>query len=169
MSDRLSLYEINETMAQAVARAEASSEETGGEIDAATAAELDALDMDRKDKIGNLARYVKNLRASADAVSAEAKRLREREATTMAKADRLEAYLADMIPGEKYEDGAVRVSWRRSERIVVDCTVDSLPAKLVRVIPEKREPDKEAIKLAFKRGVRIPGVSVVSVNNIQVK
>jgi Siphovirus Gp157 len=163
------LYEIHQALLDAMAAAEEYSEEYGGELSEALSAELDKLEMDKAEKIGSICRFIKDLRSQADAIAREADVLRARQAAKVHKADGLEQYLAYVLAGEKYEDATSAVSWRKSTRVEVQCPVDSLAAQYVRVVPEARVPDKTALKDAIKGGAEIAGVSLVTVNNIQVK
>ena len=81
--------------------------------------ELDALHMERDEKIENICLWTKNLRAEASAIKTEEKNLAERRKAKENKADRLEAYVALNLDGKKFETPRVKVSFRKSEAVEI--------------------------------------------------
>lgn len=75
-----SIYEIDQEILACI------DEETGEILDAKR---LDALQMEREKKLENVACWVKNLLADADAIKAERRQLEEREKAARNKAERL--------------------------------------------------------------------------------
>ena len=110
-----SLYEINQSIMDCIDM------ETGEIIDID---QLHELQMDRTDKIRNIACYIKNLRSDAAAYDEEAKTFAARKKAAQGKADSLTAYLSSMLNGEKVKDKEYSISWRKSES--VNITDDSL-------------------------------------------
>jgi len=163
------LYEVSGALARALEAAVEYATEHDGEIAEPLAAELDALEGERAEKIGNICRFIKSLEAEALMVANEAKALSERARTTGNRAAALKGYLAAwMETGEKFADANSKVSWRRSDSVaVLDAAV--IPAELMRVIPEERKPDLVTIKAALKAGKEIDGVELRSKQNIQIK
>lgn len=151
----MTIYEINKAMQDILDGFEVIDEETGEIMDLSS---LDELQMLKEEKCENLACYIKSLKAEADAIAAEAKKLRERHAAIEKKRERLTQYLSDSLAGEKLKSARVSVSYRRSESVnVLDVSV--LPEDLCKV---KVEPDKEAIKKLLKAGESVDGAELVS-------
>lgn len=148
----MNLYEIDQAILACI------DPETGELIDEAA---LVSLQMERADKIRNVALWVKNLNASVVALKAE------RLKAAQKKADALKQYLADALGGEKFTADECVVSFRRSASV---CVFDeqALPAAY---ITEKitRSPDKAAIKAAIKSGAEVPGAALVDNLNVQIK
>src|SRR3990172_8794704 len=107
------------------------------------AAALDALEYDRGKLALHLAAKTRECAALGDAIASEAKRLKARSDVLARRAERLKAYIAENIPsGSTYEDARVRLSWRKSERVLIR-DADALPERLWRV---KREPALDLIR-----------------------
>lgn len=125
------------------------------------------LQMERGQKIENIALYIKNLRVEAEGIKAEAEVLTQRLKAKQAKIDSLTAYLADTLNGEKYETARTAISFRRSERVQIE--------EWALVPPEYTTSkttvttDKTKLKAAIKGGAKIDGCSIVTVLNPQIK
>ena len=96
-----SLYEIDAAVIVAInAIYNKVNPETGEMLDASAIddlAALDALQIDRKQKIENIACYIKNLESDADAIAAEAKKLNERAKRKKSRAESLRKYLKNSM------------------------------------------------------------------------
>lgn len=152
------LYEINKAIFECV------DAETGEIIDIEA---LDALKMERDEKLENVACYIKNLLSDADAIKAEKDKLADREKRCRSKADSLKRYLADNLQGAAFSTAKCEISFRKSESVVVE-DVNRIPAELLRV-KTTYEPDKTAIKAAIKAGQEINGCTLVENLNLQLK
>lgn len=152
------LYEINKAILGCV------DTETGEIIDIEA---LDALLMQREEKLENVACYIKNLLADADALKAEKDKLADREKRCRSKADSLKRYLADNLQGAAFSTAKCEISFRKSEKVEV-ANVALLPAELLRVTTTY-EPKKDAIKAAIKAGQKINGCELVESLNLQLK
>lgn len=129
--------------------------------------DLDALEMEREEKLEAVACYIKNQRAEAKMIDDEMKALKDRRDRKNNRADSLERYLAKSLNGERFETAKCACTWRRSERvIVVDPAI--LPEDYV-VVKTDMKPDKTAIKKAIKAGEEVPGAFLDSVNNMTVR
>ena len=129
---------------------------------------LDDLAEERKQKISNVACWYKSLVAEAEAIKTEKMNLAKRQQVAENKAESLKKYLEYALQGEKFKDARVSISYRRSEGIHFCEGFDgeSLPDEFVKV--EKKAKLTE-IKNAIKEGREIPGVSLISKQNIQIK
>ena len=138
--------------------------ETGEIIDANA---LDALMMEREQKIENIALYIKNLTADAAAYKAEKEAFAAREAQAANKADRLKKYLTTALNGQKFSTSRCAVSFRRSEVVEID-EEEAIPAEYMKETV-KQTPDKVAIKAAIKAGQEISGCHLAENQNISIK
>ena len=129
---------------------------------------FEQLQMDRAAKIENVACWVKNLRAEADAITNEAKSLQERAKSQKNKADRLESYLEAALHGEKFSTARVAISWRKSKAVMIEDE-----AEFLRKHPEyariKTEIDKAAVKDELKKGAEISGAVLEERLNMTIK
>ena len=154
----MNLYEIDREIMACI------DAETGEIIDFER---LETLQMERGQKVENIALWIKNLKAEALALKAEKDAFAEREKAAKAKIESLSAYLTTALNGQKFSTSRVAVSFRSSE--AVEITDESaIPREFIR---EKVEtaPDKTAIKEALKSGVKIAGAQLVKNLNPQIK
>lgn len=152
-----SLYEINQDILACIDM------ETGEIVEPE---KLEQLQMDRTEKIRNIACYIKNLRADAKAYDEEAKVFAERKQRALRRADGLAEYLNGQLAGEKVKGKEFSISYRKSEPLEIDDDADIPDEFLVAQAPK---PDKTAIKKALRCGAVMHGVRIVEKRNIQIK
>ena len=143
-----SLYEINAAILSCVDL------DTGEIIDAE---QLAALQMEREQKIENVALWYKNLLSDAAQYKAEKEAFAERERAAKAKAERLKEYLLDALQGDAYKSTRVNITYRNSSRVIVD-DVLNLPPRFVRFA--EPEPNKTEIAAAIKNGEEVNGAHI---------
>jgi seryl-tRNA synthetase len=161
----LKLYEVSEMLMQAYEAISAIAEANNGEIQPGWESFYDEIQMERDEKAVNIARWVKNIDAEADAIRAEERKLAERRRSAEAHADRLRNYLAAHLPvGTKITDSTVVIGWRKSSAVEVD--EGALPAEWFKIV---RTPMKSEIKDAIKAGAVIPGASIHERQNLSIK
>ena len=153
-----SLYEINQAITACV------DEETGEIIDFEA---LDALMLQKEEKIENVVCYIKNLLSDAEAIKGEKNALADREAKCRAKAEQLKVWLAEALNGQKFATAKCAVSFRRSEQVDVT-DLDSIPKELITETVTVK-PDKTAIKALIKGGSEVPGCRLIENLNPQIK
>lgn len=153
-----SLYQIDQAILECL------DAETGEIIDAE---KLDALFMEKNQKIENIALWIKNLQADALAYKAEKDAFAARQKAAENKVESLKAWLVSALGGQKFSTAKCAVSFRKSEAVQVD-DVNSIPAEWTR-IKTTIELDKTAIKAAIKAGQEITGCKLVENTNISIK
>lgn len=135
---------------------------------------LDALMVERDEKIENVALWIKNLLSDADALNAEKTAFAEREKTARNKADSLKRWLANALGGEKFSTSKVQIGFRKSETLVIDNEDNFIEWASTHNRGDllkfgKPTVDKIAVKQFLKSGETLDGVSIVSNQNIQIK
>lgn len=143
------LYEIDQAILDCVDL------ETGEILDPE---KLDALQMEREQKLEGVALWVKDLKAEAEAVKAEADKLTARKKTVENKIDGLKQWLLYALNGEKLKTARCNVYQTHSQKVVIDdekALVDMLMTspfgeKFLRV--KEPEIDKNALKDSMKQG-----------------
>ena len=134
--------------------------ETGEVIDVE---KLTELQMEREKKIENVACWIKELKAEAEAIKAERQALADRQRVAENKADSLKRWLAYALDGKKFSTARCAVSFRSSESVEV--TEEGLEALMKEhdelLTYKKPEPNKTAIKQAIKDGLSVSGVQLV--------
>ena len=163
----MTLYEIDNAILACV------DQETGEIIDPEA---LDALKMEREKKLENVACWVKDLLAEAEALKNEIASLSARKKSAENKAERLKAWLAGALEGEILKTSKVRVSYTHNTRLnVIDeqsvvnyiQTHYTEPEEFLRFqLPEIR---KDAVKAAIKKGEKIPGACIETAESVVIK
>ena len=152
-----SLYEINAAILSCVDL------ETGEIIDID---QLHALQMEREQKIENVALWYKNLLSDAAQYAAEEAAFKKKKQQAQAQAERVKAYLLDALQGEKYKSARVSIHYSNSSRVVVD-DVLNLPPRFVRFA--EPEPNKTEIAAAIKNGEEVNGAHIERSQSIIIK
>lgn len=160
----MTLWEINDTIRKAI---EQGFDEETGEIFDADA--LEALEIQRDEKIENIALFIKDLKAEAEAIKAEKMNLARRQQTAENHAESLKRYLTKCLDGEKFKTAKVAISYRKSQTIefIDGFNVNQLPEEYQRRV--EPEADKTALKDALKEGKEIYGVYLAEHNNTIIK
>ena len=157
----MTLYDIDAQIAALDGTAEDNmliDEETGELVSVAQA--LDALRMEREAKLENVACWVKNLSAEADAIREEENRLAKRRKAAETKAANLKSWLLAAMTREdgttdKLKTGRVMVSVKRNPpSTVVD---DELLPSTYKVAKITYQANKELIKRELLSGGEVPG------------
>lgn len=152
------LYEINAEIAACI------DPETGEIIDVER---LMGLQMDFNEKIGNIARWIKNLRSDAEAYKKEKEAFADREKKARTKEESLKNYLKDTLQGGSFKDNQVEITFRKSTQVQVE-DENQIPQQFLRIKVE-REPDKTKIAAALKAGEEVSGCTLVQNKTIQIK
>ena len=120
----------------------------------------------------NIAAFVLNLEAEAEAIEGAAKKLKARADSINRKADGLRGYLfANMqamgISEIKANDGTFKAKIVKNPPAVE--ITGPIPAEYEKVIPEQRVPDKVKIKDELKAGVIIDGARLVQGERLKIE
>ena len=155
----MTIYEIDEEILKCI------DEETGEVIDEDR---LNALNMERDKKVSNVACWIKDLKAENEAIKTEKQNLSRRQEVNEHKMESLKNWLAFALNGEKFKDGRVSISYRKSESVQFDDTfrIENLPSEFRKVTVE---PMKSEIKQAIKDGQSVNGCYIKEENNIQIR
>ena len=160
------LYEINQDILDCVDL------ETGEILDTAR---LDALQMEREAKLEGVALWVKDLKAEAEAIKAEADKLTARKKALDSKIDSIKAWLAAALNGEKLKTPRCNVYQTHSQKLAV-----ADEGKLISFLQTLKEPERflrfkepelrrEEIKKALKDDMHIPGASLEETESVVIK
>ena len=158
----MKLYEIDEAILRCV------DTESGKIIDPA---KLDELNLARAEKVENVALWIKDLNAEAEAIKAEKLALAERQKVAENKVDSLKRWLVYALEGQKFSTPRCAVSFRRADK--VEITEEGL-SNLLRehddlLTYKEPEPNKAAIKKALNDGLNVQGVHLVQTMSAIIK
>ena len=127
---------------------------------------FEELSLERDVKIENIALWIKNLKAEAEALKAEKDAFAKRQKSVETKLNGLKAYLEGYLEGTAYKSTRVNITFRKSESVYVEEGAN-IPDEYLRF--KEPEVDKVALKDAIKKGIHIDGVEIVTKNGIQIK
>ena len=146
--------------------------ETGEILDSE---KLDALQMEREQKLEGVALWIKDLSAEAEAVKAEADKLTARKRALDNKITGLKMWLLTALDGEKLKTPRCNVYQMHSQRLAV-----ANEGELISFLQTLDDPDrflkvhdpelrKDEIKKALKDGFVIPGAALESTESVVIK
>ena len=153
----MKLYEINQSILECI------DNETGEIIDAD---KLNELQIAKDEKLENLALWYKDLLAEANALKEEKETFAEREKAAKNKAESIKNYLSHVLNGENFKTTKCALSFRKSEKTVID-DMYSIPESFLKYSEPKA--DLTEIKKAIKNGEEIKGAHLEETQNIQIK
>jgi hypothetical protein len=145
----LKIYEINEEMQALDGLLDSWAGNHEGDItDFPLNNELERLEGEREEKLLNLAVWVKDLKAEAEAFTSEIKRLQGRQKALINKSERIKEFIDyNLQKGEKLSDTRAVLSYRKSTQVVLDVQPEDLPVGLKKI---SLTADKTAIKEYLK-------------------
>jgi hypothetical protein len=160
------LYEIDNAILECV------DPETGEILDTE---KLDALQMEREQKLEGVALWVKDLKAEAEAVKAEADKLNARKKSLDSKIEAIKAWLLYALDGQKLKTARCNVYQTHSTKL--DVADEAGLVKFLQTLddPERflkfRDPElrKDEIKKALKDGFVIPGAALEATESVVIK
>ena len=161
----MTLYEIDKAIAECLDL------ETGEILDLDR---LNEMQIEKDKKLENVALYIKQLEAEAEAIRSEETRLAERRKVKENKVAGLKGWLTAVLDGATFETSRVRLSFRKSEKVELEdeltvleyCEKNNLDNCLKYKFPDISKPE---IKKLLKAGEKIPGAVLVETNNLQMK
>ena len=160
-----SLYEIDSTIMSLVDL------ETGEILDYDAFVELK---MEREQKIENMALWYKDLVAEATAIKAEEANLATRRKACENKAERLKAYLSDLLAGDKFKTPRVACSFRASKALQIpdeEAFIQNMLEQQHYEYLSYKKPtvNRTEITNAIKAGKVVEGAELVEKQNISIK
>ena len=153
----MTLYEIDDAILNCI------DEETGEIIDYE---KLDELQIERETKIENVACWIKDLKAEAEALKAEKMAFAERQKVAENKMESLKKYLAFALDGNAFKSTRASVTFRKSQAVEI-ADIYKVDENYLRY--KEPEADKTAIKEAIKAGKTVAGATLVENTSVIIK
>lgn len=153
----MKLYEIDEAILNCIDL------ETGEIIDTE---QLDKLTMEREAKLENVACWIKELKAEAEALKAEKMAFAKRQQVAENKMESLKKYLAYALDGQAFKTTRASVTFRKSQSVEI-ADIYKLDENYLRY--KEPEADKTAIKEAIKQGKTVAGATLVENTSVIIK
>ena len=126
---------------------------------------LEQLQIDKHEKLRNIAFVAINASADIEAYKAQEKRFKAKRTAAEKTLQWAKETLARELAGQKMKEAEFTISYRTSEAVEIDEGADISPEFL----KMKAEIDKTAIKQALKEGAVIDGCHLVQKQNIQIR
>lgn len=127
---------------------------------------VDNLKIEFGKKIEGCMLFYLEQKSEAKAIDAELKRLTAMKKSKVNKMEWIKNYVDSALQGQNYKTPLVKGFYRKSESVSIDVPAQELPEEYLRI---KAEPDKTSIGAALKKGIKIPGASIVVKNNLIIK
>lgn len=155
----MTLYEIDAQILECI------DEETGEVVDLERLSELN---MERDKKISNVACWIKDLLAEAEALKVEKQNLAKRQKVAENKAEGLKKWLIVALNGAKFKDARCNIRYQKSTSVsfAEGFDMNTLPDSMKKITVE---PVKTEIKNAINDGLVIEGVTLQENRNIVIQ
>lgn len=168
----MKLYEINDGIA--VLREFGADPETGEILDLPEEdieEMIEVLQLDRTEKIENIACLCKELKKEAEALAETKKEIAARyDAEINARKRRIESLknylMGNLEEGEKVKTMRASIFWKIDSSVVID-DIYRVPVEYYKIV--EPEASKTAIKDAIKDGLTVPGAHIESKASIQIR
>lgn len=166
----MKLYEIDAQIAELL---ENGIDPETGEV-TVDAAALEALQLEREQKLENVGLAVKTLCAEAKAIREEEKALAERRRAKEAMSERLKSWLLFALDGGRLETARIKLAVRQGapqasidDEAFLPWAMESGHDELLRY--KEPEIDRRAVLAMLKAGHRLPGCEIVRSASVVVK
>ena len=134
---------------------------------------LEALQMEREQKIENVMLFYKDLSADISAIDDEIKNLEVRSDRLAKQREGLKIWLNNALAGQKFSTARCEATFRKSESVEVGddfCAwADQYEQDDYITIKHTVSPNKTAIKKFLKSGGELPYCQLVEKQNIQIR
>ena len=142
--------------------------ENGQDVPPELFAYYDAVSGERTAKLASCARWIKCLRAEADAFSNEIETLRKRQSTVLRKAESVQSYLESCFKDdEKYQDATTFLRWHKAQACEITNETE-LPQEFIS-IKQEAVIDKRALLRELRAGVAVPGAKLKESKSLVIK
>lgn len=162
----MNLYELTEEWRCLLETASAEADETTGEIAADIAAQIEAVEAKREDKVDAIIRMIRNVNADAMGYQIEIKRLAAKSAACDRVIENMRQWLAlNMQAKETIKTSIASISCRETESI-----------EITGAVPEDRawgtfkfSPSKTSIRTAIEAGAVVPFAAIVKSRSVVIR
>ena len=170
----MNIFGVNSQLSDIVSEAMEYASENGGVIPDDLAVEIDALELSLADKQNAYVAIIRQTEADVVTIRDEMNRLMGLRNRAEKKAEWLRSALSSTVPPNGIKTPLYMLSWRNSESVVFDESVDLSELRKTDIdglISEMTiySPDKKAIKDAINRGLPITWAHIETKQNLQVK
>lgn len=122
-------------------------------------------------KIDSIASEIKNLKAEAQDIKDEKMNLAKRQGVVERRLEHMKRLLAYLLGGEKWKNGKHSISYRKSDKLIMDDEESLREWCKVNGRGFLKEPEMMLgdIKIAIRNGENIPFAHIEDFNNIQIR
>lgn len=127
---------------------------------------LEALQMDKHEKLRNIAFVALNAAADAKAYEEQEKKFAARKKAAKSTVEWAKETLKRELGGKKMKEAEFTISYRKSEAVEI-ADLNAVPDEFL--VPQPPKVDKAGLKKAIKGGAVIDGVTIAEKQNIQIR
>lgn len=141
-----------------------------GEITEELAQLLEINEKDLSSKAEGYVQVIKKFEAENKYIDDEIKRLQSMKKTRVNALNRLKTSISNamnLFKVDKIETPLLKINFRKSETVEVNCDIEDLPPELVKI--EKKIISKTEIKAKLKEGKVFAGIELKINQNLQIK
>lgn len=135
--------------------------------------EFEKLNLEKDTKIENMALWVKELRAEAEAIKAEEKSLAERRKSNENKISSLEGYIKFILNGQKFSTPKVAITFRNNKCVEIEDESDFIEhwKDKENIYLKYAEPkiSKTEIKNSINSGIEVYGAKIAENSSMTIK
>lgn len=140
-------------------------DEESGEFNG-TVEEFENLQMQREDKIDNIAMVGKELKAEIDALKAEEDKIKARRQARENNLARIKELLKMTLKGEKFKSIKNSIYYSNTKLVEVD-DISLLPKEYLKY--KDPEADKATIKKVLESGIKVEGARLVENSSVVIR
>jgi len=161
------LYEIAVEISEILDLAYEEAENNNGEIPDNLSNRIDGLEIERDRILDYFSSEYVSLIAESDAYKEEKDKLDRWKKSVDNRANWIKSYIESVIDeGEKWSNSRHKISWRGSERVVLNGDINDIDDEFKKTTAELRKSD---VKKAIKAGYSVGNCEIVKTKNIQIK
>lgn len=125
-----------------------------------------------EEKAVNIAKFMQSMKADAEAIKAEEKRLADRRKAIENRQKQLKEYLQqqmELAGLDKIKTATHTIAIQNNPPAVVITDETAIPPSYLTIIPEQYVPDKKRIAEAFKNGECVPGCELRQGKSLRIR
>lgn len=132
---------------------------------------LEALKMEKEQKLQNLCKWVKNLESDAEQYKAQKQVFADKQRHAENKAKSIRSYVQNFLNGQKWEaaDKSVKVGYRTTKDKVFIDDLDAVPEEYFKTPHTETNLNKTQLKEDIQNGVVVPGAHLEDSVSMSIK
>lgn len=133
---------------------------------------LEAIEGEISDKAVGIVGFIKSMDYDIDAIKAEEKRLADRRKAIENRKEGIKQYIKSQMEFaglDKIKSPTFTIALQNNPPALEISDENAIPAEFTVIIPERKEPNKQAIKDALKAGSEVPGCRLTNGKSLRIR